>query len=261
LIILAVGVAFGYSCKQESLSQNKSSEAASAPSVLRIANPDSINYLMGKFSPEKHTRFVKIAAKYADRPGMVMRERAYLAFIKMYNAAQADGVKLVIRSATRNFDYQKGIWEKKWTGSTILSNGINAAAEIKDPNSRALEILKYSAMPGTSRHHWGTDIDLNNFNNAWFESGEGLILFEWLEKNASAYGFCRPYSAKGESRPNGYNEEKWHWSYTPLANKFTNYAAAFLQDTMITGFLGSETAISINVVKNYVLGIAPACKS
>jgi len=115
-------------------------------------------------------------------------------------------------------------------------------------------------MPSTSRHHWGTDIDLNNFNNSYFESGEGLKVFEWLEQHAHEYGFCRPYTAKDSLRPNGYNEEKWHWSYTPLSDKFTDIAAQHLKDNMIQGFLGSQVADELDVVENYVLGINHGCR-
>ena len=26
------------------------------------------------------------------------------------------------------------------------------------------EIIRFSTIPGTSRHHWGTDIDINGFD-------------------------------------------------------------------------------------------------
>jgi len=60
----------------------------------------------------------------------------------------------------------------------------------------------------------------------------------------------------GES---GYEEEKWHWSYLPLARKLTALAKAELKDEDISGFLGAETAPEIKVVERYVLGINPAC--
>jgi len=134
----------------------------------------------------------------------------------MYNAAKADGIDLVVRSATRNFSYQRGIWERKWSGKTKLSDGVNAATDITVDRDRAVKIMNYSAMPGASRHHWGTDIDLNSFNNSYFESGTGLKVYKWLEQNAHKYGYCRPYTPKNNGRT-GYEEEKWHWSYTPLS--------------------------------------------
>jgi LAS superfamily LD-carboxypeptidase LdcB len=190
-----------------------------------------------------------------------MKKEAYEAFKKMSDAAQKDGIQLVIRSAARNFDYQKTIWEKKWSGATILSNGKNALTEYPDLVIRAKTILEYSSMPGTSRHHWGTDIDFNSFNNQWFEKGKGLELFSWLEKNASSYGFCTPYTAKGKERPHGYNEEKWHWTYMPLSKIYTSYAEQYLKDNMISGFQGSKVAEQLNVVNHYVLGINKNCKN
>ena len=180
-------------------------------------------------------------------------------FKKLHAAAQKEGINLVIRSAARNFDYQKGIWERKWNGETILSSGENAKIQYPDAKSRALKILEYSSMPGTSRHHWGTDIDVNSFENSWFESGEGLKLFNFMETTGKSFGFCRPYTRKDASRPEGYNEEKWHYSYMPISKHYTDFAEKHLNNSLIKGFLGSEVANEIDVVNNYVLGINRSC--
>jgi hypothetical protein len=115
-------------------------------------------------------------------------------------------------------------------------------------------------MPGTSRHHWGTEVDLNAFSNKWFESGRGLKLFKWLDNNASKYGFHRPYTKKDSQRPTGYNEEKWHWSFTPLSIPMIRDARLALDDTKITGFSGSQTARQIGVVQKYILGVSISCQ-
>ncbi|MEE9310752.1 MAG: M15 family metallopeptidase [Cocleimonas sp.] len=209
------------------------------------------NYLMGKFNPKKHQAFVKVPARYANRKGYYLRKSAFEAFKKMHEAARQDGVKLIIRSATRNFAYQDGIWEKKWH-SQKKKNISNKA--------KALNILKYSSMPGTSRHHWGTEVDLNAFNNKWFERDQGLKLFNWMNANAAKYGFHRPYTKKDENRPTGYNEEKWHWSYTPLSIPMLRDAKSLLNDSKITGFIGSETARQIGVVDKYILGVSQSCR-
>lgn len=220
----------------------------------------SIDYIMGKFDPAKHPDFVKIDTRYADKANLYLRKAAYESFLKMHAAAKADGVTLVIRSATRNFNYQKGIWERKWTGATKVKGGINLAKTTPADHTRALEILLYSSMPGTSRHHWGTDVDFNSFNNDYFSKGKGLKEYNWLVANAASYGFCQPYSPKGDNRPNGYEEEKWHWSYLPIAQPLTKVAKKQLKDNMISGFKGAETAAKIGVVDKYVLGINPDCK-
>lgn len=219
-----------------------------------------IDYCMGRFEPKGHKDFVAIPIKYADREGMYMRSDAFESFKKMYEDANNEGIKFQIRSAARNFNYQKGIWERKWTGATKLSDGTNVATDIKTPQDKALKILEYSSMPGTSRHHWGTDIDLNSFDNAFFEKGKGKIMYDWLTENASKYGYCQPYTPKGPNRPDGYNEEKWHWSYQPISQGITDFAEQNLKNEFINGFKGSETAIEIDVVGKYVLGIHQGCR-
>ena len=249
-----------FSCKDAELknptpTKEQVSESFTYPKDL------SLDFIMGKFNPNEDSSFIKIPIAYADQEGRLMKKEAFESFQKMHAAAKKEGINLVIRSAVRNFDYQKGIWERKWTGATKLSNGEDAQTAYSASDQRAKKILEYSSMPGTSRHHWGTDIDLNSFENSWFESGEGLKVFEWLDANAADFGFCRPYTRKDESRPFGYNEEKWHWSYTPLSDIYTQFAEEHLNAHMISGFKGSEVSDTLDVVNKYVLGINHNCIS
>ena len=218
----------------------------------------TIDYIMGKFEPRESLLFEQIESPYASRKGLYLRKETLKAFVAMWEAAKSDGITLTILSATRNFNYQKAIWEKKWGGSSMLSDG-TLASIISDHEQRAIKILLYSSMPGTSRHHWGTDIDLNSFDNSWFETGQGLKIYSWLVDNGSNFGFCQVYTKKGTSRPLGYEEEKWHWSYIPLAKKLTQYAKMHLDNSMISGFEGAKTASEIDIVNKYVLGINPNC--
>lgn len=234
-------------------------DIAPKPEQVSTKSPYDVQYVMGHFDPKTHKDFIEIPLQYADQKGRYMHKEAFDAFIKMWDHAQQDGVQLTIKSAVRNFDYQKGIWERKWTGATQLSDGTNVATDIHDHRDKASKILEYSSMPGTSRHHWGTDIDLNAFNNQYFAKGEGLKVYEWLQDNAPKYGYGQPYTAKGAARPNGYNEEKWHWSYLPIAKPLTEVAKQHLQDTMITDFKGAATAVALKVKDNYILGIASDC--
>ena len=235
-------------------------ETPIAEKTTQVVEPNQVNEALGKFDPSVHGDFVKIDKQHADRTGMFLRKEVYDQFIKMYDAALKDGVKLVIRSATRNFDAQKGIWEGKWTGKRLHESNENLAETTPNPKERALKILLWSSMPGTSRHHWGTDIDLNSFENSYFESGNGLKLYQWLVANASSYGFCQPYTEKGVDRTEGYNEEKWHWSYLPRSAKHLRVWKKHIENEDVKGFLGSETAKEIDVKNKYVLGLHPSCK-
>jgi len=75
-------------------------------------------------------------------------------------------------------------------------------------------LLEYSALPGTSRHHWGTDMDFNSTNDAdWKPGGKYHELGEWLKLHAHKAGFSWVY----EGKTGGYKAEPWHWTYVPLA--------------------------------------------
>ncbi|MEM6628167.1 MAG: M15 family metallopeptidase [Bacteroidota bacterium] len=221
----------------------------------------SLAYLLGKFDPSQRPEFVKLQAPIAggNAVGRYMHEEAFEAYLKMYAAAAEEGISLVILSATRNFDAQKSIWESKWTGKRLVG-GVNLQQTLSNPMDRAKEILLYSSMPGTSRHHWGTDIDLNSFNNAYFKSGDGKKVYDWLTKHAQEFGFCQPYTDKSLNGRSGYEEERWHWSYMPLSKGLLRAYRAKVSYEHIGGFLGAEAAQPLSVIQQYVEGVNAECK-
>jgi LAS superfamily LD-carboxypeptidase LdcB len=232
-----------------------------ADTLPLIETAFDLDYLRGRFEPSQHPDFTAVDPRYTDGDRTYyLRKDTYAAFQQMWAAAQRDGVELEILSASRSFDYQRGLWEPKWTGQRLLEGRERAPEVYPAAADRARAILRWSAMPGTSRHHWGTDMDLNALNNAYFASGEGKKIYDWLTAHAADYGFCQPYTEKGPDRPYGYNEEKWHWSYVPVARRLTELARTQMNDGQIEGFLGAETAGSISVVDHYVLGVSAACR-
>jgi zinc D-Ala-D-Ala carboxypeptidase len=225
--------------------------AVAAPDAPETAPAPTTDFLTGHFNPSTDTNFVTVGKPYSARTGMMLQKQALEAFKKMHAAALKDGITLNIISSTRTFEQQKNIWEGKWT----------RYADTKDPVERAKRILEYSSMPGSSRHHWGTDIDLNDLNNPAFE-GKGLHAnaYQWLVKHAAEYGYGQPYTEIGPERPHGYNEEKWHWSYLPLAKTYRDTYLKNIKDSDISGFKGAETAVEIKVVERYVGGVSKACQ-
>lgn len=242
--------------------ENAPLDTSPAPESLPVDTPTfdpvPVDVLLGRIDQSKDPEFVKISTKYTAKPAIYLRKAAYDSFEKMYAAAQKEGIRLEIISATRNFNYQKGIWERKWVGTTKVG-GKNLAVSIADPVERARAILRYSSMPGTSRHHWGTDIDLCSLDNSWFASGQGKKVYDWLQAHASEYGYCQTYTTMDESRPAGYQEEKWHWSYMPIAANFLKAYQATVQYSQIEGFKGAEAAEGMQVIEDYVAGIGPNC--
>lgn len=224
----------------------------------KIPNYIDLNFVTGRFDPATHEMMSKISRQHADRDNLYMHKEAYLAFQKMHAAAKANGIDLIIKSAARNFDYQGGIWGRKWRGETLLEDKINAAKEIDSDLDRAKEIMKFSSMPGTSRHHWGTDIDMNNFTNEYFAHGKGKQEYDWLNTHANDFGFYQAYTQKSDGRT-GYEEEKWHWSYMPIAFYCQVVIENELNNKDISGFPGHEQVERLDVKKNYIFGINNYC--
>ncbi|WP_246067758.1 M15 family metallopeptidase [Changchengzhania lutea] len=205
------------------------------------------DFVLGKFDYTKHVLFVKVESIHASKP-IYLNKDVYQAFLNMFKHAKTDSVDLKIISGTRNFNEQKAIWERKWKKHKQL-----------EPLERSQKILNYSSMPSTSRHHWGTDIDLNNLNNTFFENGEGKKIYDWLKEHANAYGFHQVYTSKENGRT-GYNLERWHWSYIPLASQCLKFYNENITYKNVAGFEGSELAENLKIIPDYVNGISEAAK-
>ncbi|WP_226565077.1 M15 family metallopeptidase [Shewanella chilikensis] len=152
------------------------------------------------------------------------------AFLEMQAAAEQDGIALAICSGYRSFERQLAIWNAKASGKRPLldkdSLPVGDIHALSDDKLVAL-ILLWSALPGASRHHWGTDLDLFDsaqiskhelkLVNAEYEpQGPCYKLNLWLDERALDFGFYRPFQA-GLS---GVSPELWHLSFLPKAKGF-----------------------------------------
>ncbi|TXD46002.1 M15 family metallopeptidase [Polaribacter sp. IC073] len=212
-------------------------------SVVKYPNYLTKEYVLGKFEYTENLDF-KVVPRQNSIKKTHLRKEVLANFLLMNAAAAKDEIILKIISGTRNFKHQKRIWNYKW----------NEKYNYLTPLNRVIKMLEYSAMPSTSRHHWGTDIDLNNLNNAYFLNGKGKATYNWLQENASKFGFYQVYTSKNTGR-SGYNEEKWHWSYLPLSSIYLNYYNTHITQKDITNFKGQEFFTELQIVKNYVNGI------
>jgi D-alanyl-D-alanine carboxypeptidase len=209
------------------------------------------NLLLGKVEYAKHADFVALPKNITTKENAYLQKAVVDSLSKMIAAAKKEGITLKVISASRNFNAQKTIWERKWNAAHEKNS------KITDQDC-ALNILKYSSMPGTSRHHWGTDFDLNSLEPQYFQSGNGKKEYNWLVAHATSYGFYQPYD--GSSKRTGYQEEKWHWSFFPLSSIYLSAYLATVKPEDINGFKGSQQAKNIQVIPNYVSGVAVAPK-
>lgn len=210
------------------------------------------SFLLGKISFSSNKKFIKLEKKFHTKSEMFLEKQTADAFKRMYFAAKEDGINLIIVSGARNYYAQKSIWERKFKKNEEAG---------MSPIDNAYKILLYSSMPSTSRHHWGTDIDINNLEPEYFESGIGKIEYEWLVTNASKFGFCQVYSDFSKNdRSSGYQEEAWHWTYTPQSKRFLDEYNKIIRHQDINGFIGSDLAEKLGMIENYVNGISSDCR-
>lgn len=218
---------------------------------LSLSSGEEVLFVIGKYDPARHPDFVNLkdsGIPVKDKDMFLQREAA-IALKKMYEDLQKEhpGIPFWITSATRTYRHQKTIWEKKWS----------SYENIKEPEKRAEMILQYSSMPGSSRHHWGTDFDINILENSYYLQGEGKLLWEWLSKNSKKYGFCQPYNG---NRKNGHLEEKWHWSYYPKAREYQKLWNRYYREGKILPLLDFSGAAYFTVFAEiYVNSINPEC--
>ena len=209
----------------------------------------SKNELLGRINPS-YPLFSEVPIIYASRSGILLRTEVLNAFNDLQKAAADEDIELIILSGTRTFSHQKSIWERKWERPRYMG---------WEDLEKTRDILSYSSMPGTSRHHWGTDIDLNSLENKYFNDDEGLKVYDFLVRCASDFGFYQVYTEKTEdyntTSRTGYEEEKWHWSYLPIANEMLEEYNYLISTEDIDGFKGSSTADSLKIIINYVNGI------
>lgn len=150
------------------------------------------------------------------------------ALIALRNEARHAGFLLEMTSAFRGFDQQLSIWNAKARGERTLFNDQGVALDYStlSPQEIVFAILRWSALPGSSRHHWGTDIDVFDKSRMPEDYKVQLLPQEtvpegifgefhlWLDKNLERFDFYRPYAID----TGGIAPEKWHLSYKPLAD-------------------------------------------
>jgi LAS superfamily LD-carboxypeptidase LdcB len=150
-------------------------------------------------------------------------------FLAMRAAAAADGLDLTAFSSFRDFDRQMAIWNGKFRGERPMQDreGRPLDALSLAPADRVTAILWWSAMPGASRHHWGTDFDVMDARAMpagyklqvvpaeYLAGGPFHRLTTWLDAHMHAFGFFRPYTTDR----GGVSPEPWHLSYAPVAKR------------------------------------------
>lgn len=158
-----------------------------------------------------------------------LNDSCFKGFLDLKKRASEQDLELAIVSSFRSFEAQKNIWNKKARGERELLNDQGQPLEYNQLSKEEMvaAILRWSAFPGLSRHHWGTDLDvfdekaLKSYQEEFpdyqiqlvpseYESGGPFEeLGAFLKEELARSEFFRPY----EQDLGGVAIEPWHISH------------------------------------------------
>jgi len=202
-------------------------------------------------------------------PRCTLHRAAVEAFLAMRKDAAGAGIDLLPLSSFRDFERQRRIWNSKYLGMRPARDRGGRLVDMNrlGPEQRVETILLWSALPGASRHHWGSEIDVGDgaviaggyeaqLERAEFRpGGKFAALSRWLGRNMNRYGFYRPYTRAGS----GVQPEPWHLSFAPVARRALPMLTVDMLAAAIAGAgVEGEAAILArlpSIHERYVMGI------
>jgi LAS superfamily LD-carboxypeptidase LdcB len=192
------------------------------PHVRRLGQPS-----MTTLTPQQLTGRISTHIQEVPQLSCRLHPQAAAAFLGLVAEAARAGIDLAASSAFRDFNAQLAIWNGKFRGERPVLDRHGAPLDISAMDEEAIvrAILLWSALPGASRHHWGSEIDV--FDRAalapgarpqlipqeYAASGVFASLAQFLRRHAARHGFFLPY----DSERGGVQPEPWHLSFAPIS--------------------------------------------
>lgn len=192
-----------------------------------------------------------------DAPSCLIQPDAAQPFLSLCSSAREAGFDIAVASSYRSVERQCLIWNEKLTGVRPVLDLQGNPLDIFRLNEydTVMAILRWSALPGTSRHHWGTDLDI--YDRAAVPddyrvqltceecegSGPFAAFHAWFDQclaRGETFGFYRPYAVdRGGVAP-----EPWHISYAPLAARFSRQLNKDALRALIAGLdIGAKVTV------------------
>jgi len=181
---------------------------------------------------------------FEEKTNRYFHKDIYSDYLKLKSAALDSGIELYVLSSFRSFESQLKIWNLKAAGKRDLLDDNGEKLDYSELSSEEIlfSILRWSALPGASRHHWGTDIDFVD-KKTWpvgydvqlipseYDQGGHFYKFRsWFDKvleNKNGLGFYRPYAKD----LGGVAPEMWHLSHKEVSkNLLDSYTIDVFKD-------------------------------
>lgn len=207
-----------------------------------------------------------------EDPRVALHREVVEPFLALRAAAAKEGIDITPSSAFRDFRSQAEIWNRKFRGERPLYDRAGNPREHASLNEEQIveAILVWSAVPGASRHHWGSEIDVYDraampegyrvklLPEEYVPGGVFARLAAWLDENVHRFGFFRPY----DRDRGGVYPEPWHISYAAVSSRALSaltpgIVADALRDEEI---LGKDRVLArlSEIWRTYVANVASA---
>ena len=201
----------------------------------------------------KTVEHLAVSGEYAG----VLHAEAVSCIEDLVARAKQAGFDLRIVSGFRSFEQQLAIWNAKVLGQRAVLDDRESPVDLAvlTDLEKIRAILRFSALPGASRHHWGTDFDIYDAAAGGPDYRVQLTLSEtqaggpyaslhrWLDEILPQTAFYRPY----EYDLGGVAVEPWHLSYRPLSEKFSNLLT---ETVLIKAYHGVQMELAETIKTN-----------
>ncbi|MDP8052596.1 M15 family metallopeptidase [Pasteurella atlantica] len=210
-----------------------------------------VNLLTGK------SRSHLVSLPNALSTNHLLQQEVVVAFMSLQQKAKQAGFNLQAASSFRSFERQKLIWNAKFNGERKVHNDKSETLDLSQMNEwqKCQAILRWSAVAGASRHHWGTEIDV--FDPHLLPSNQQLQLEPWeyqaggyfeelanfLQNHTACFDFYFPFSNTRKK----IGLEPWHISYRPLSDK---YQQLFTPEILKFAWHNEDIAGKVTLIKN-----------
>lgn len=195
-------------------------------------------------------------------------------FVALQSAAASAGFDLCIASSFRDFNRQSAIWNAKFSNKRVVLNKAQQAVELNSLSDieKCTAIMLYSALPGASRHHLGTDLDIFDKGavsddyelqltpDEYQHGGPFAELSQWLDTHLAEFGFYRPY----QHDLGGVAPELWHISHISQSEQLMRHLSVEVLHNCIkeSDLLGKDAILTHlpALYERFVLNVSPPAK-
>lgn len=203
--------------------------------------------------------------------GFRLHAAAASPFTGMCEAAKTAGIQIKIVSSFRSYQRQAAIWQAKLSGTKAVLDKDGTAVNIAqlDGIAKLDAVLLFSALPGASRHHWGTEFDIYDaaavpaeyrpqlLPSEYSQDGPFFRLQQWLLQHACKFGFFQPYRVY----QGGVAAEPWHLSYKPVADDYlTQFTPATLRKCILQNPLAEQALVLQHLDSIFVRYVTNICR-